>query len=131
MLPADVDPPNLSMGWLDTEKFGAPGEKNPRMTTITLVLAGHVTNVCEYIPTGGLYDFLTRGRKKVNTPSFGAVAIFKRGPDTVHAAITLGKSSSGQVYVLQRLNFREPIVITTLNDPVLAGYPNPPLYYAK
>ncbi|MCZ2341591.1 MAG: hypothetical protein LC104_07310 [Bacteroidales bacterium] len=83
------------------------------------------------VPEMGLIKTLTGGGMKSDTPSFGAVALFKQSTNKyAHAAIVLGKNENGGVYVLQKLNAAEPYAVTLIDHPRVAVFGTPE-YYAR
>jgi hypothetical protein len=85
---------------------------------------------CWVYPAQGLFAYLTQGRKTTKSPNFGAVALFYYNAvvKTTHAAFVLGRSSNGTVYLLQKLNSDQGIVVTPSTHPRLQGFGTPTYY---
>jgi hypothetical protein len=133
--PKDIAPQNVGVGSLRDEKeiAGFGSDELPEKPTVlySKEMAGGKSG---YVyPEGGLWSLLTKGREKTNAPNFGAIAVFqlddKKG--VRHAAIVLGRSQKGDVYVLQKLNQACPCTVSKATHPLLKGYGDPTYYQAK
>ena len=84
------------------------------------------------VPEGGLGRLLTGGMERTRQPTFGSVALFRRDDDMGfrHAAIVLGRSKEGTVYVIQKLNQAAPYAISPVNHPLLQDFGSP-IYYSR
>jgi hypothetical protein len=76
----------------------------------------------EYLcPEGGLFAALTKGRKQTKNPAFGAIALFydKDNTEIDHAAVVLGRSQKGEVYLVQKINASRPYGVSSVNHPLI------------
>jgi hypothetical protein len=132
--PKDILPRNMGLGPLKSETEIASFGKDqlPEKPTV-LYGKEQVGGKHGYVyPEGGLWALLTKGRATTKAPNFGAVAVFGRDKKGIsHAAIVLGRSQKGDVYVLQKLNMNAPCTVSKATHPYLQGYGKPTYYQAK
>jgi RHS repeat-associated protein len=69
-----------------------------------------------YVPNAGVTQTLVGNGEPTEVPEFGDLVLFGQ-PAYVHAAIVLGISQSGEIYIIQKLNEGKPIAITTIPAP--------------
>jgi hypothetical protein len=133
-LPKGVDPWNYGGGWLKGDKK-FEGEKSlipitSNQTEPGLVPWGSGKYYSETYYPGDLFKSLTEGKRETRNPKFGDLCLFWRGSFITHAAIVLGNSRSGEVYILQKVNAFAPYAVTTVNQRYISTF-GTPYYYGK
>lgn len=67
-------------------------------------------------------QFFTGGREKTDRPNYGAIALFYRDEVVCHAAIVLGRSNAGEVFVIQKMNNAQPYTVSKITHPAFGGF---------
>lgn len=127
--PKGVTPKHFSLYPIKGEPSfpGAEGTPGKSEATNIPAIGGLVGS---YSPKEGLENFF-KGKGATDRPTFGDIAVFRRDKEITHAAIVVGVSRSGVVYILQKMNQCHPYSVSNVTSESLQEFGKPEYYRRK